>query len=89
MEAHVYITDKSGKRFWNTSVTYGYHDGEVRNLERHLANIKAGKGPNTIDAETARVVVNGTLVIEEKEEISQADLDLLRDLYDPTPEQES
>lgn len=56
--ANIYITDKTGRKGWNTSVTYGYHQGEQRNLSRHLANIKAGAaGCSTFDPATARLVI--------------------------------
>ena len=56
---HIYLTDKTGKRFWNTSCGAGYSPGERHNLQRHLAMIKAGHpayAKVAIDRETARLV---------------------------------
>ena len=73
MEATLYITDKSGKRHWCTTCTYGFHQGEQRNLERHLSRYAF------LDPATVRLVVevNGKPL---DAEVSKEDLDLLRDL---------
>jgi hypothetical protein len=55
----IFITDKTGQRFWNTNVAAGFAQGERKNLSRHLAMIKS-RHPSYakcgIDAETARLV---------------------------------
>jgi hypothetical protein len=59
MTVHLYLTDKTGKRFWNTSCGAGYSSGERHNLKAHLARIKAGHPAYAkceIDRETARLV---------------------------------
>ena len=59
---HLYLTDKTGKRFWNTSCGAGYSSGEEHNLKAHLARIKAGHPAYAkcgIDAATARFVYEG------------------------------
>lgn len=58
----LYLTDKTGKRFWLTSCGDGYSSGEEANLRRHLAAIKAGHPSYAkvgIDAESARFVYEG------------------------------
>jgi hypothetical protein len=72
METHIYITDASGKRRWNTSVTYGQHHGEMRNMERRLALVRAGKFVG-IDRATARIVT-------EAEQFTSDDAALLAEL---------
>lgn len=55
----IYITDKTGKRFWNTNVTDEWSQGERKNLNRHLAAILAGNKAYAkvgIDRATARIV---------------------------------
>lgn len=55
----LYLTDKSGKRFWNTLCGVGYGSGERHNLERHLAYIKSrhpAYAKCQIDPETAVLV---------------------------------
>jgi hypothetical protein len=72
METHIYITDASGNRHWNTSITYGQHQGELRNMERRLALVRAGKVAG-IDWATARIVV-------EAEQFTADDAALLAEL---------
>jgi hypothetical protein len=60
---HLCLTDKTGKRFWNTSCGAGYSSGEEHNLKGHLARIKAGHKAYAncgIDRESARFVYEGT-----------------------------
>jgi hypothetical protein len=38
----LYITDKTGKKFFNTSVSVAWSHGERNNLNHHLQAIKAG-----------------------------------------------
>jgi hypothetical protein len=54
----IFISDKSGKKFWNTSVNFLYSRGERHNLERHLASIRARHPAYSkcgIDAESAHI----------------------------------
>lgn len=58
----MYLTDKTGKRFWNTICGFGYSSGEEHNLKAHLARIKAGHKAYAkceIDRESARFVYEG------------------------------
>ena len=52
----VFITDKSGKQFWNTTCGTEYHQSEVRNLSRHLDS--ANRNPSAykfLDLPTAEI----------------------------------
>ena len=56
---NLYLTDKTGKRFWETLCGAGYSSGERHNLQRHLAAIKSGHAAYAkvpIDRESARLV---------------------------------
>ena len=62
---HLYLTDKTGKRFWNTSCGAGYSSGEEHNLRGHLARIKEGHTAYAtcgVDRETARFVYEGEAI---------------------------
>lgn len=73
-ECHIFITDKSGKRFWNTSVSYGQHFGELNNMRRRLANdIRAVSGLDVASARIA-IVIDGREVQIENDEASDAEL---------------
>jgi hypothetical protein len=53
----LYITDKTGKKFWNTSVSVEWSQGERNNLNRHLQAIKNGnRNYAFVDAATAAIV---------------------------------
>ena len=57
MTTYLYITDKTGMRFFRTTCATEYKDSERRNLERHLNNAK--KQPEAykfLDIVTARIV---------------------------------
>lgn len=59
MTVTMYLTDKTGKRLWETHCGAGYSGGERRNLEGHLARIKAGHKAYAkveIDRESARLI---------------------------------
>jgi hypothetical protein len=61
----LYLTDKTGKRFWNTSCGEGYSSGEEHNLRGHLARIKSGHKAYAncgIDRETAQFVYEGEAI---------------------------
>lgn len=50
----LFISDKSGKLYWPTTVSREWSSGERHNIERRLAQIKAGcKGFEFIDRDTA------------------------------------
>jgi hypothetical protein len=51
----IFITDKSGKKFWNTEVTAAFASGERANFSKRMAAIKSGK-LSFIDAATAQIV---------------------------------
>jgi hypothetical protein len=59
-EAHLYVTDKTGRKGWRTTCTFGYHEGERRNLERHIRGIQC-RDPAYVglgfDVETVRLVI--------------------------------
>lgn len=58
----LYLTDKTGARFWVTHCGAGYSTGEEHNLQGHLARIKAGHkayAKCAIDRESARFVYEG------------------------------
>jgi hypothetical protein len=76
-EMTIYITDKTGRKMWNTSVTYGYHEGELKNQRRRLDRIRAGRFP-AIDTATVRMVMEMDGV--EMGAGPQTDEDLLADL---------
>jgi hypothetical protein len=72
----LYITDKSGKKFWNTNVAAAFSSGERHNLERHLPSVKAGKrGYGFIDCVTAKIVEE-----QSADELPMTDDELLAEL---------
>lgn len=59
---NVYITDKTGKKFFNTSASPMSTMSEIRNLTRHLEAIKLGDESYArigIDQATARLMLDG------------------------------
>jgi hypothetical protein len=53
----LYITDKTGNRFWKTTVTTDYAQGERNNLQQRLTQIKNGNPAFAfIDSESAQIV---------------------------------
>ena len=57
---HIYITDKTGAKFWNTSVSAEFSLGERNNMRKRLDSIKShAKGFEFIDADTAVIVTVG------------------------------
>lgn len=59
-EDNVWITDKSGKRYWNTHCSVGHADPEIRNMQKRLEQAK--KHPQAfafLDLETAVIMLNG------------------------------
>lgn len=58
---NVYITDKTGKNFFNVNASPMSTMSEIRNLSRHIEAIKAGtKGYEFIDKESAVLMLDGS-----------------------------
>ena len=51
----IYITDKSGKKFWSTEVTANFASGERANFQTRLNAIKSG-AIRFIDKDSAKIV---------------------------------
>ena len=77
----IFITDKTGKRFWNTNVSVGFAQGERKNLARHLSMIKANNPSYArigIDIDTVKIVEE----VDESEITNNiSDDDLLNQLF--------
>lgn len=59
----IYITDKSGKKFFNTTASPMSTPSEIRNLQRHLVAIKANdKGYTNVQCDpfTAVLMLDGS-----------------------------
>lgn len=59
---NVYITDKTGNKFFNTSASPMSTMSEIRNLTRHLEAVKAGSAAYAkvgIDQATAKLMLDG------------------------------
>ena len=59
---NVYITDKTGKKFFNTSASPMSTMSEIRNLASHLEAVKAGSAAYAkvgIDQDTAKLMLDG------------------------------
>ena len=59
---NVYITDKTGKKFFNTNASPMSTMSEIRNLTRHLEAVKAGSAAYAkvgIDQATAKLMLDG------------------------------
>jgi hypothetical protein len=53
----LYITDKTGRKFWRTHVTNAYSLGERHNMANRLQAIKTGNPSfRFVDADSARIV---------------------------------
>lgn len=60
---NIYITDKTGKKFFNTEASPLSTMSEIRNLSRHLEAIRANNPHYTkvgIDAASAVLMLDGT-----------------------------
>lgn len=56
----LFITDKTGKRFWETHCGLGFSSGEEHNLKAHLERIKTrhrAYAAIAIDPDSARLVI--------------------------------
>lgn len=72
---NVYLTDKSGKKMWDTTASPMSTDSEIRNLKRHLE--MAAKHParySFLDLATARIMVDGEPLIEMSDDELLAEL---------------
>lgn len=57
---NVYITDKTGQKFFNTNASPMSTISEIRNLTRHLESIKANaKGYEFVDSASATLMLDG------------------------------
>lgn len=59
---NIYITDRTGAKFFNTNASAMGTDGEIRTLERHLEGIKSGGALYRnidVDAGTAVLMLDG------------------------------
>lgn len=74
---NVYITDKSGEKFFNTHASPLATASEIKNISRHLEAIKAGHPSYAkcgIDRETATLMLNGSPYISPDDTLSDDDL---------------
>lgn len=72
---NVYITDKTGRKMWNTTASPMSTMSEVRNLSRHIE--QARKYPEHykfLDVATAVVMVDGQAPVEMSDEELLAEL---------------
>lgn len=79
---NIYITDKTGKKFFNTNASPMSTMSEVRNLKRHLEAIKSNNPAYTkvgVDQASAALMLDGS-PYQSMEEI--LDDDLLAELFD-------
>ncbi len=59
---NIYITDKSGRKMWNTTASPMSTMSEVKNMQRHLT--AAAKNPEhyrNLDLATAVIMLDGTV----------------------------
>ncbi len=59
---NIYITDKTGKKLFNTNASPMSTMSEIRNLTRHLEAVKAGSAAYAkvgIDQATAKLMLDG------------------------------
>ena len=78
----IYITDKTGKKFFNTNASPMSTMSGIRNLKRHLEAIKSGNpsyAKVSVDQATAVLMLDGQ-PYQSMEEI--LDDDLLKELFD-------
>lgn len=64
----LYISDKTGKKFWNTVCSTEFKAPEIRNLERHLCQAKNHPVVYSfLDYDTARIYENGQPMMTDDE----------------------
>lgn len=60
---NIYITDKNGKKHWNTTASPLSTQAEIKNLQRHLLSAKMTPSLYAfLDTETAFIVLNGKAI---------------------------
>lgn len=60
----LYITDKTGRKFWNTQASSMALAGEIRTLKRHLTGIVQGSKAYqavTVDRDSIMLMVDGVV----------------------------
>lgn len=75
---NVYITDKSGRKMWNTTASPMSTMSEIKNLKRHLE--AAAKHPDkypSLDLATAVIMLDGEVY---GEALTMSDEELLKEL---------
>ena len=78
---NLHITDKTGKKFFNTDASPMSTMSEIRNLQRHLEAIKANaKGYEFVDSASATLMLDGEPYGTMMDDI--LDDDLLAELLD-------
>lgn len=59
---NIYITDKSGRKMWNTTASPMSTMSEIKNLQRHLkAAAKYPEHYKTLDLDTAVIMLDGSV----------------------------
>ncbi len=77
---NVYITDNTGKKFFNTHAALGVVS-EIKNLTRHMEAIKANaKGYDFIDKESAQLMLDDVPYGVQVSDVSLDDI-LLDELF--------
>ena len=78
---NLHITDKTGKKFFNTDASPMSTMSEIRNLQRHVEAIKANaKGYEFVDSASATLMLDGEPYGTMMDDI--LDDDLLAELLD-------
>ena len=71
----LYITDKTGRKMWNTIASPLSTASEIRNLKRHIEFARKNpKAYSFLDVDTAVIVVNGEIYKESVIEDMDAEL---------------
>ncbi len=71
----VYITDKTGKKFFNTLCSEQYHMSEVRNLTKKIEQAKAQPDHyKFLDLETAVVMKDGSPLFSHFDDMTDSQL---------------
>jgi hypothetical protein len=81
---NLYITDKTGKKYWSTTCEPYALTSEINNLTRHLDNIAKGSDAYSfVDASSAVLVVDGQVYsyAQDTTENTMSDDDLLNELF--------
>jgi hypothetical protein len=71
-ETTLYISDKTGKKFWNTVCSTEFKAPEIRNLERHLRQAKIHPVVYAfLDLDTARIYEDGVPIMTDDELLAE------------------